>query len=244
MTKMIDYKGKRFGSLVVLNRIESPRQDTHWLCKCDCGKSVVIAGREFSSGRSRCGIRCKLSFGKTPNEDIEKEIGKKYGKLTILRRDMDGQRDGDVYRQIKWICQCDCGKVKSVRWASLRIGETKSCGYCGRLPMGEHAFRIFVNGMKQGARIRGLEFNLTNEQIKNIATKNCFYCGTPPSSETKSKNGNFIHNGVDRVDNSIGYNIENVVPCCTRCNLAKRKSSIGEFKEMIESIYEHWILKK
>lgn len=28
----------------------------------------------------------------------------------------------------KWLCQCDCGKIKPIRGSSLRIGATRSCG--------------------------------------------------------------------------------------------------------------------
>jgi hypothetical protein len=48
------------------------------------------------------------------------KVGKTYGLLTVLRRDKTKKR---TY----WICQCDCGVVKSVR--SDHLGKnTVSCG--------------------------------------------------------------------------------------------------------------------
>ena len=53
-------------------------------------------------------------------------IGKKFGKLTVIKKDTTQvKRNGE---SIFWICKCDCGKTTSVRSKSLRRGETKSCG--------------------------------------------------------------------------------------------------------------------
>lgn len=48
-----------------------------------------------------------------------------YGRLIVLRRDEE-RSDGN-YNDY-WICQCRCGKETSVRGASLRSGNTESCG--------------------------------------------------------------------------------------------------------------------
>lgn len=53
---------------------------------------------------------------------VKDEIGNIYGKLTVLQR---GENAG---RLATWICQCECGNVITVKGASLRSGNTKSCG--------------------------------------------------------------------------------------------------------------------
>lgn len=50
-------------------------------------------------------------------------IGEKYGKLTVLK--LDKERSG---KRKYYICQCDCGNLKSVRDDCLKSGNTKSCG--------------------------------------------------------------------------------------------------------------------
>ncbi len=40
---------------------------------------------------------------------------------------------------------------------------------------------------------------------------------------------NFFYNGIDRVNNEMGYEPLNVVPCCQECNFAKCKMSKDEF---------------
>lgn len=49
--------------------------------------------------------------------------GKRFGRLTVV-----SFSGWDKHRNRKWICQCDCGKQATVLGASLRCGNTRSCG--------------------------------------------------------------------------------------------------------------------
>lgn len=49
-------------------------------------------------------------------------IGQRFGKLVVVGL------DDKVTRKTYWICQCDCGNIKSVRSDSLQCGAIKSCG--------------------------------------------------------------------------------------------------------------------
>lgn len=44
--------------------------------------------------------------------------GQKFGRLTVLKRDPP----------LRWVCQCDCGTIKSINGAYLRDGRIQSCG--------------------------------------------------------------------------------------------------------------------
>lgn len=48
--------------------------------------------------------------------------GKKFGRLTVIG--LDDKPGHKTY----WICQCECGNMKSVRSDSLKQGAIKSCG--------------------------------------------------------------------------------------------------------------------
>lgn len=50
--------------------------------------------------------------------------GNKYGRLTVLRKDNNRKTNSGSY----WICQCECGTIKSIKSSSLRRGEIQSCG--------------------------------------------------------------------------------------------------------------------
>lgn len=72
------------------------------------------------------------------------------------------------------------------------------------------------------------------EDFFRLVSLECFYCGSSPAREIKGHlNGGFVYNGLDRVDNNLGYTLENVVTCCMTCNEAKRAKPYGEFVEWI-----------
>ena len=48
----------------------------------------------------------------------------KFSLWTVLQKDDTPRKDAHAY----WICQCECGNIKSVRSTSLRSGKSTSCG--------------------------------------------------------------------------------------------------------------------
>ena len=53
--------------------------------------------------------------------------GLKYGRLTVIRRE-----DNESTGQARWLCRCDCGKLRIVRGIALRAENTRSCGCLNR----------------------------------------------------------------------------------------------------------------
>lgn len=53
-------------------------------------------------------------------------IGQKFGRLLVLHR--DETKPSGHGKKIYWVCQCDCGNIKSVVAGNLRRGLTTSCG--------------------------------------------------------------------------------------------------------------------
>lgn len=79
------------------------------------------------------------------------------------------------------------------------------------------------------ARKRKLEFTLTEENITHIVTQPCFYCNT----------FKYETSGIDRIDSSIGYILENCVPCCFMCNRMKSNYSAEDFIEHCKKIADY-----
>lgn len=48
--------------------------------------------------------------------------GQRFGRWTVLNKAPSKNR------MVYWNCQCDCGTIKTVKGASLRNGESQSCG--------------------------------------------------------------------------------------------------------------------
>jgi len=86
-------------------------------------------------------------------------------------------------------------------------------------------YRIYEAGAKE----RDLSFNLTFEEFMKYWKQPCVYCGQPIETI-----------GLDRVDNSVGYEATNVVPCCKDCNRAKSVLPQMEFISLCKAIAERW----
>lgn len=76
------------------------------------------------------------------------------------------------------------------------------------------------------AQKRGLAFQLALEEFTVLLSGNCHYCGDPPGVMKSSSGRLFAANGIDRVDNKLGYSITNSVSCCKWCN--RMKSTLGK----------------
>lgn len=75
------------------------------------------------------------------------------------------------------------------------------------------------------AKKRGKSWTLSKEDYCRLAVAPCNYCGLP------SKVAYGV--GLDRLDNSKGYEIENVVSCCDICNSVRNNIfSPSEMKEL------------
>ena len=65
---------------------------------------------------------------------------------------------------------------------------------------------------------RGFENDMTWVHILEVFKSNCFYCGYTPT-------------GFDRILNTKGHTVDNCVPCCKDCNVARMDNFTHE--EMI-----------
>ena len=77
--------------------------------------------------------------------------------------------------------------------------------------------------------------------VDNIFSKECVYCGE----------NDWRKLGCDRIDNSKPHTMDNVVPCCKRCNTIKsNKFSVEEMKEIgavikrIENRHKDYAMRK
>ena len=167
------------------------------------------------------------------------EKGHRYGRLLVLGRAEKRYQHGRGTAY--WWCQCDCSNETVVAGTHLRNGTIRSCGCIHSLRKGKAAFNALIYAMKAGARKRNLEWNLTKEQVRHLTKQSCHYCGAEPSNvhEQLGCNEPYVYNGLDRADNTKGYTIDNVVPCCFNCNRSKGTRTVSEFILWVVKLYEH-----
>lgn len=140
---------------------------------------------------------------------------------------------------------CDCGNEKIIQAANVSSGNTKSCGCLSEetkrarlFPEHKGVINHLILQYKRHARNREFDFNLTYDEFANLIGQNCHYCGLPPSNIKRTKNckEGFIYSGVDRLDSSLGYYLENSVPSCAICNRAKNDLSVAEFRDWVSKL--------
>lgn len=177
-------------------------------------------------------------------------VGRKFGKLTVVRRMYERRAGGNRQKVYQYYeCLCDCGEAKIVRRDGLLRGTTRSCGCLRKfiLPPGQALINQRFCNYSTWARRRDYEFSLTREQFGRIVILDCHYCGASPSIHLKRPGiyrGEVRINGIDRVDNNLGYTLDNIVPCCKRCNKMKQTYTETEFKAGAASIVRHQVLAR
>ncbi|MCJ8299359.1 MAG: hypothetical protein MJK13_10565 [Pseudomonadales bacterium] len=138
-----DIVNKRFGKLIAINPAPSRNGRTHWMCKCDCGGSKVIARSSLISGLTRsCG--CLL--------DIPDLVGQVFGYLTVARRALNLIIHNS--HSAMWYCTCKCGGNCVKSGNSLRSSKLPSCG-CAYEPedlMGQSFGLLTVIGKTKSTR--------------------------------------------------------------------------------------------
>lgn len=151
-----------------------------------------------------------------------------------------------------WECLCDCGKITFVTTGQLTSGKTKSCGCLHKISSVENSiksrhkivkkeagYNSIYNHYKANAKKRNYEFNLTKQEFIELTQSNCFYCGIEPLSIYNKNFYNILYNGIDRIDNSKGYIIDNSVACCKMCNIAKNNNTLEYFMQWIKQVFKH-----
>jgi hypothetical protein len=126
--------GRRFGRLLVIERVPPVDRYARFRCQCDCGALTEVRGSHLRAGKTRsCGCfrQRGVEIGAATAIDM---VGKVIGRLTVLERVGSEQTKGDASLAI-WRRRCSCGNVKDVAGHHLRRGSVKSCG-CLRRELG------------------------------------------------------------------------------------------------------------
>lgn len=78
---------------------------------------------------------------------------------------------------------------------------------------------------KSEAKHFGRVFLLSLEDFAELWQKPCSFCGDPIETI-----------GIDRIDNSKGYEKSNIHPCCGPCNKMRNKTPVPDFLDRVQKI--------
>ena len=176
-------------------------------------------------------------------------FGLKIGKLELLYPTKHPKWSG-----IYWACKCECGSENKIyKEYLLKNNKLNSCGcdngnakrILNAIPRKwKHVMNIYKNrALKRDKR----EFSLSEIEFKTLIESVCVYCGDTGSNciypkpkktskKYRIKELAYYYNGIDRIDNTKGYTLENCIPCCWRCNQAKHDMEQREFLAWITRI--------
>lgn len=183
--------------------------------------------------------------------------GDKHGRLTVAAHAGKDHRNKHL-----WLCLCDCGNEKVVVADNLSSGKSNSCGCLkaeflarkgnqyGLYNDREKALlKVQYSHLKRRDKNKGFSDTINLEVFSLLSKSPCKYCGLEYSkeiedrlNESKKQKRLSDHvlrcNGIDRVDSSKGYTLENSVPCCKYCNTAKNTMTESDFYNWIKRVYE------
>jgi len=181
-------------------------------------------------------------------------IGSKFGKWTVV------SYAGVINLRSYHECQCECGNTATISTANLRYGRSSKCKSCAntirlygntnrRKKPGVAGFNKLFDSYKRKAVKREISYQLDPATFTKLVKGTCYYCGIEPSQLSMERrlktpeareHCKFIYNGIDRVNNEIGYIPENCVTSCGQCNIAKHTHSHEQFFAWLKRVIKKW----
>lgn len=182
--------------------------------------------------------------------------GETYNRLTVIKIAPNNSRGRSC-----WECKCSCGTIKIIAQEDLRDGSTKSCGCLNNEKRSARAKAMYSVNIKYSSASEATarqiwrktyKRELSFEDFLEISQLPCYYCGVQlsnsqnsarqdsKSSQQAKDEGDFIYNGLDRIDSNLIHTKENCVPCCKKCNFSKSNRDIFEFALWITRVYNFW----
>lgn len=151
--------------------------------------------------------------------------GKRFGRLTVIKRDTSSKRT-------KWICKCDCGKIKSIQATHLNSGATTSCG-CYQKEKASKANKTHgYTGTSLHHRWKAIIQRCTNpksEKYSDYGARGITVCDEWRKFENFLKwsleNGYNKELELDRINNDEGYYPSNCRWCTVLVNNHNRRTT-------------------
>jgi hypothetical protein len=186
--------------------------------------------------------RCDECSRKRPSKKRQNLTGNIYGRLTVVS--FYEKRKGQQY----WKCKCNCGNETIVGHTHLTLQRVRSCGCSHFYLKNKHPHwtgigdmpGTYMGSLRQSAKKRKLEFNLTKEQLWKLflnQNRKCILSGVELSFNSQH-NKNDGTASLDRIDSSKGYTIDNVQWVHKIVNIMKHDVEEKEFFNWCKLITE------
>ena len=227
----VDLLGRTFGRLTVIHEAgRSSSGKVLWLCECQCGRMRTVVSNNLQTGASEsCG-----SCSRIP--DL---LGKQFDAVKVIK--YNGLIKHGNNNVASWLCEDINGFKKVMTTSSLNMRKNTNAihKYTAEESAIMNVYVKYKSSAKTAKRIFALSFN----EFRSLISKRCYYCNSEPTNNSRSNGLTSIivkYNGLDRVDSSKGYTLDNIVPCCGDCNTMKLDMTTDEFFNKIKIIYNNF----
>ena len=170
----------------------------------------------FSSEEER--KQHKKEYFRLRYENNKEELKKIHTNYRETNRELIRTRDKERYDQ----------NPKPKIDNTKRVQENRQEYYNERKKQYQQTLSGKFQSYKINAKRRKIVFELTIDEFGLYWQQPCFFCGDDITTI-----------GIDRVDNTKGYIVENIVSCCKICNRMKYIHSVNDFTQHIRKIYNH-----
>lgn len=212
----------------LLKKFRNTKNNYYALIKCEnCGYEKLVNYYNFINGKQRKCSTCRYYdligtiIGNSEILDVD--------HIEYITRDSGKKTEFRPYYKVKCV---KCGHVHVKLYNKTNWLSYTGCQKC-LASFNDPKLNSIKNYYKSNAKSRGLSWELSDEQFLEIVTKKCNYCGHSQD-----------YNGIDRLDSTKGYTIDNCVPCCSWCNTMKLDYSESEFLAHIIQIYNFQLEKQ
>ena len=174
--------GNRYGRLVVIEKDKKAANGTwQYKCQCDCGNTTSTKKTRLTQGiTTSCGCSRFTLAEAIARNNLH---GKVIGRLTVLKK-INNDRHGNV----RWRCQCSCGKITTPRASDLYAGKVSSCG-CQAIERSVEACKINLQGKTFG------RLTVISESSKRDSSGNVYWHCLCECGAKKVVAGRLLRNG-------------------------------------------------
>ena len=243
---------------------DKTRRHGTFLCQCDCGNTKIIASGKLLGGSIKsCGCWSRIEgskielgerFGRLTVLEHAEPIME--GRPPRPRGASKCQCDCGAILVVsnnnlrtKNSTSCGCYQKDVNRDRDKIAKMVKSIS---KYSPTEASQRNIFHSYKTRSMLRvrrgnhSNNFNLTFEDFQKLIGQNCTYCGQVPNHKHNCfagaknpmpenlANGWISYNGLDRIDSTEDYTLDNVVTCCGSCNQLKGSLTLSEFIQKVE----------
>lgn len=179
---------------------------------------------------SKCQIQKELAEFYKKHKTVDslcKDCRKKHVQAWV-----NNNRDKKRTNHAKWK-KANPDKVKASN-LKYRLNNKEALNVLGREYQAKHRSRPSTRmaSGKFNAKVRGFNWEIPLDMYTTLLQNSCYYCSDRLGC-VKTECGA----GLDRLDNSKGYILNNIVPCCGFCNVFRNDYlSPNETQVMIDTL--------